>query len=122
MTPREVNLLLTKAAALDPRVGSLLRDGGAVLVAQEWHAVIGSLGLEDALAAMREHYSVAGARALLPGDLLERVAPARLTSDDLARERWLADRGLSEADVRAMPRAELIALVNEEVVRGVEAS
>lgn len=121
MTPREVNLLLTKAAALDPRVGSLLRDGGAVLVAQEWHAVIGGLGFEDALAAMRDHYSQAGARALLPGDLLERVAPARLTSDDLARERWLTARGLSEEDVRSMPMEELAALVNGEEVRGVGA-
>jgi len=114
MTPREVNLLLVKAAALDPRVGSLLRDGGAVVVAEEWHAVIGGLEFDTALGAIREHYSQGGARMLQPGDLLERAKPARLTGDELSRERWLAERGLTEEALRVMPRSELEALVRGE--------
>lgn len=120
MTPREVNLLLAKAAALDPRIGSLIRDGGAVAVAQEWHAVIGVLSYSAALAAAREHYSQPGARMLLPGDLLGLAQPARVTADDLARERWLAARGLTEAQVAAMPLHELKQLVESEEVRHVE--
>lgn len=119
MTPREVNLLLAKAAAIDPRVGSLLRDGGAVHVAQEWAAILGGLSFVAALEAMREHYSRAGASMLLPGDLLEGARPARLTGEEVARARWLAERGLSEADLAVMPRHELEALVRGEEVRGV---
>lgn len=119
MTPREVNLLLTKAAALDPRVGSLIRDG-AYQVAQEWHALLAPVPFEAGLVAVREHYAQPAARALLPGDVLDRARPARLTADELARERWLAERGLSEADLVSMPRGELEFLVygKKEVNRG----
>lgn len=120
MTPREVNLLLAKAAALDPRIGSLIRDGGAVHVAQEWCTILRPLTFEDALAAMREHYSQAGARMLLPGDVLERAAPRRESADGLARREWLAARGLTEERLAAMPLAEVEALVRGEGVPGVE--
>lgn len=105
------NVLLTRLRLLDPRWPV---SDDPVAQAEAWAEVLHDVDLGDALAAAVEHYRESSMR-LMPADLVARCPAVTRPSPEEARARaaWLAERGLSEADVAVMPREQL-----ERLVRG----
>lgn len=108
MTPREVNVFLTRAALLDPRMKRTdpaeQRD-----MAVAWADLLDDVGLDAALKVLREHYRgssdaitpaviVAGVGASLAGYLYESI-DEQLERE--ARTRALAAAGVTEAEFAA---------------------
>lgn len=105
MNDTEVNVLLTEAAAVDPRMRRL-DPMEAAHRAEAWATILDDVPLANALDAMRAHYRVSR-DALMPADVLEL---AGVVSDpwagvrDLDREAYLEQleaAGVTEAEVEA---------------------
>lgn len=109
------NVLLTRLRLLDPRIP--LSDD-PVAQAEAWAEVLDEVPLDEALAAAVAHYRESTNR-LMPADLVERcrVVDAQAEEAAAARARWLAERGLTEGQVRAMPREQLERIIRKEVTR-----
>lgn len=113
MTLVEVNRFLARAGLLDARMKRTdVRELSAMV--EEWQGLLADVSYADALDAMRAHYS-SETRTLMAADVLALVGVRRETADDVARAEWLEARGLTEAQLVSMPRAELEALVRGEV-------
>jgi hypothetical protein len=100
----EVNIMLTKAALVDPRMKRVDEDEAferAVL----WAELLDDVSLEDGLAAVREHYRSSN-DAIMPADILTRagwVEPspyenitARVAAEQ--KRRALEAAGVTEAE------------------------
>lgn len=105
MNAREANVLLTRAALLDPRMKRVDVAEQADM-ASAWAEVLEDVGLDAGLEAVTAHYRVSSA-ALMPADVLELVG---VSADpwagvrDLDRENYLeqlAAANVTEAEVEA---------------------
>lgn len=105
MNAREANVLLTRAALLDPRM-KRVDVGEQADMASAWADVLEDVALAVALEAVTVHYRVSST-ALMPADVLEY---AGVTADpwagvrDLDRENYLEQleaAGVTEAEVEA---------------------
>lgn len=120
----QANVFLSRLRLLDPRFAfEVPADPAkaaehAVLAAETWAEVLRDVGFEEAIAAAVEHYRESPHR-LMPVDVLSRCAAVDPEAER-ARAAWLASHGLTEAQVRAMPRHELEAIMrgDREVTRG----
>lgn len=117
MNSREANIFLTRVAGLDPRFG-FATETEQMNRATAWAEALPDIDLDDALAAAVTHYRETSQR-LMPADLVARcrVVDERTQEAAAARARWLAERGLSEEQVRAMPREQLERIIRKEVTR-----
>jgi hypothetical protein len=93
MTPREANVLLTRAALLD---GRLRREPGELAqMATAWAGVLVDVPIDLAVAALALHYREQ-TRAVMPADiiaLLDDVTPADIEPEQDTAS-WLAARGI----------------------------
>lgn len=125
MDALEANVFLSRLRLLDPRFGfDVPADPEkaaewAVAAAETWAAALADVGLEDALEAAVAHYRETRDR-LMPVDVVRRcrsVVPLDREAA-LLRSKWLAVRGVSEAQFARMTRAQVEALVYGGQVEG----
>lgn len=102
MSPREVNILLTKAALLDPRMKRTdQREQADMAIA--WAEVLADVTLADGINAVNAHYAT-DTRAVTPADIR-----AHADSDDYLpnvteldrrrqRDEWLTDHGFAPGE------------------------
>lgn len=92
MSPREANVLLTKIALVDRW---FKRDAdSAVAQAEAWADLLADVSLDDALAAVTEHYRAEG-RSIMPADIVAAcVQPQRSASwvGNATEQRLAAER------------------------------
>lgn len=101
MNAIEVNVILTKAALIDPFI---VPDPDR---AEEWAEVLDGVSFDEGLAAMRAHYATSSDR-LMPAHILARVGGAESRVPDITGEvleqskrEALAAAGVTEAEFDA---------------------
>lgn len=99
MTPREANVLLTRAALLDGRLRREPEERAQMATA--WAQVLADVPLEPALEALSAHYREQ-TRSVMPADIAALVedVPADGTNDVDGRA-WLSSRGIDPAAFEA---------------------
>lgn len=91
MIPREANVLLTHVTLLDGRFKRTPEEQAQMAIA--WAGVLAEVSLDDALAAVNDHYATE-TRGIMPADIVAAAPEWKGTSDAgnvtdqrLARER-----------------------------------
>jgi hypothetical protein len=127
MTPEQTAALLSYAAAIDPRIRRNDPDERR-LQAVAWHAQLRIVDPDPARAAVDAHYARAGADALMPGDIRERVTDRGSAQDQHPAYRPLADAVAAAeheaggTDLPALPAAGTPRLGPEQARAALEAA
>ena len=100
MSPREANVLLTRAALIDSRLRRVPEERAQMAI--EWADVLASVPLELAIEAMREHYREQ-TRSIMPADIVALVAdmPAAGHEHPVDAREWLGARGVDPVEFQA---------------------
>lgn len=101
MNAREANVLLTRVALLDGRFKRTPEEQAQMAIA--WAGVLASVPLDQALAAVNEHYA-AETRGIMPADIVAAVEERSDAARDLTvqremreRDEWLRSHGITPA-------------------------